>query len=185
MVIFQAWVTCALLNNKISAFLLIPLQQHSFPALSRLKERPWEQVRLHITFICDWRADSSSPFDACSMVCLFGGQDGSNIFQCKVCVLEKQQTNKQQKSKHSNLLDVIRSWLIGSWCDVMYSLMSLFCDIFVLFVIGTLPRKKRFLSGMAFNIYEVVNSRSLSCQSRSWFVYPPREGCNQEGRKQL
>ena len=53
--------------------------------------------------------------------------------------------------------------------------MSLFCHIFVLFVIGTLPRKKRFLSGMAFNIYEVVNSRSLSCQSRSWFVYPPLE----------
>lgn len=49
------------------------------------------------------------------MVCLFGGQDGSNIFQYKVCVLEKQQTNKQQKSKHSNLLDVI-----GSWCDVIY-----------------------------------------------------------------
>ena len=60
--------------------------------------------------------------------------------------------------------------------------MSLFCNIFVLFVIGTLPRKKRFLSGTAFNIYEVVR---VACQSRSWFVYPPREGCNQEGRKQL
>ena len=88
--IFQAWITCVLLNNKISAF-HIPLQQHSFPGLSLLKERPWEQVRLRITFICDWRADSSSPFEACSMVCSFGGQDGSNIFQYKVCVLEKQQ----------------------------------------------------------------------------------------------
>ena len=29
-----------------------------------------------------------------------------------------------------------------------------------------------FLSGMAFSIYEVIR---VTCQSRSWFVYTPRE----------
>ena len=34
------------------------------------------------------------------------------------------------------------------------------------------PYEQRFLSGMAFSIFQVVR---VACQSCSWFVYTPRE----------
>ena len=34
-----------------------------------------------------------------------------------------------------------------------------------------------FLSGMAYSIYEVVR---VTCQSRSWFAYTPRETVRQQ-----
>ena len=40
----------------------------------------------------------------------------------------------------------------------------------------SVPCERRFLSCMAFSVYEVIR---VACQSRSWFVYSPRTGTNQ------
>ena len=53
--------------------------------------------------------------------------------------------------------------------------MSLFCHIFVLFVIGTLPRKNRFLSGMAFNIYESLTRVACHVSHVVGLFTPPLE----------
>ena len=40
----------------------------------------------------------------------------------------------------------------------------------------SVPCEQRFLSCMAFSVYEVIR---VACQSRSWFVYSPWTGTNQ------
>lgn len=52
--------------------------------------------------------------------------------------------------------------------------MSLLCFIFVLFMIGTLPRK-RFLSGMAFNILTKLLTRVACHVNRAVGLFTPLE----------